>query len=64
MKCCLFKSSIPWAFILGAILFNISIHGFDNGTAYICHNFTDDIQMWGAVIVLDDMSANGLTNIL
>lgn len=61
IMCCLFASGIPWAFVFGAVLFNISMHGFDNETACICHKITDDIQMQGAVIVLDDMSAVGVT---
>lgn len=58
---------------LGPILFYISIHDFDSGTACALRSFTDDILLEGSVIVLCDTAAvggtltswrNGLTNLL
>jgi len=57
----LFISGIPWAFELEPMLLNFSIHGFDSGTACGLHKFTDDIQLGGAVIVLNDAAAMGGT---
>lgn len=44
---------------IGTALFNIYINGFDSGATCNLHSFTEDIQLGGAVIVLDVRAVRG-----